>query len=647
VPTRLSMAATSNWLCPTELDRERLIGSVRLVRGARAAMFVLITVVALASAPKYGLWPLIPIGVAAIVSSYLYRGLEHRRRPEYWAVGGWLFTQVPLAIGIGISGGAHSPALPWLAISVVSLVARFSHNAIRAGMAFLFVLLAALTIGVDPGGLVQHPWLFVIPAALLFSVWVFAQALLRQDLQHRDYDKLTGLANNATFTERLRLVVTRHQRVGGALAVLAVDLEGFALANETLGPSVGDDLLRQAASRLARTAAAAGAELIARRSADEFLILLADLHPSRGTRPPVGPWLDTRQTAEEVARSLQAALAEPLQANGRPIYLGASIGISILLAEERVGDPTGTSERLLAQAQQALSTARAAGQGSILHFDVEHPDARRRLSLITRLRQAVDREDFLLYYQPTVNLHTREITGVEALLRWDDPERDGVVAPGEFIDVAEQTGLIEPIGEWVLHEVARQARIWEERQLDLEVAFNLSPRQLWQPELVPTMLAILATADVGPERLLVEITESSALRDPERTYALLRDITQRGFRLAIDDFGVGLSSLSRLRTLPADVLKIDRSFIADITRTPQGPVMVQTVVQLARNLGMEPHAEGIEHEDELRFLLEHGCTQGQGNLFARPCPPDAIEALYLQSLASRVVALPGKAGLPA
>jgi len=239
----------------------------------------------------------------------------------------------------------------------------------------------------------------------------------------------------------------------------------------------------------------------------------------------------------------------------------------------------------------------------------------------------------------TVDLHTGEIKGVEALARWDDEEL-GLVPPSEFIVVAEETGLIEPLGAWVMDEVARQAREWDQGGLDFEIAFNLSPRQLWQPELLSQMRTSLAAAGVPFERFVVEITESSALRDFESTVALLRDMTAEGFRLAIDDFGVELSSLSRLLEIPAHVLKVDQSFIAALSSSPDAAVMVQMIVQLAEKLGMRSHAEGVETEEQRRFLLEKGCQYGQGYLFAKPVPAGEILDLYLRSLASRMVPIP-------
>jgi diguanylate cyclase (GGDEF)-like protein len=629
--------ARYSWLCPNELDRERLVSTVRGVAMARVVMFMVLTAVLAGSIGQVGWWPLGLLVVAAAASIYLYRELDKRRHAEYWAAAGWLMTQVPLGVGIAITGGPHSPGLPWLAIAVVSLVARFNRAGICAGMAFLAATLLLDTLVVDPAGTLARPAVPLETAGLLFSVWIFAQALLRSDLEHRDRDPVTGLPNQAMFTEHLRLALTRRERRGGTVSVLSVDLDGFGLANESLGPAAGDELLRKAGVQIAL--AAVSAELVARRSADEFLILLPDLHAGPLDEPvPSERWQTPHEAARQLARSIQAALADPLHVEGREVYLGASVGISGLAATDEA-DPTEAVDRLLSQAQLALSGARSAGPGSTLVYDAAQPDSHERLSLITRLRKAIDRDELLLHYQPTVDLHTGEIDGVEALLRWQDPEH-GMVPPLKFIGLAEETGLIEPIGAWVIDEIARQARAWQRQKIDVDIAFNLSPRQLWQPDLLPNMIRGFLTTGVEPERLVVEITESSALRDPERTLELLGDMTERGFRLAIDDFGVGLSSLSRLREIPAEVLKIDRSFVAALTDAPDAAVMVQMIIQLADKLGMRAHAEGVETEGERRFLLENGCLYGQGFLFAKPVPASKIPELYLRSLASRLVPLP-------
>jgi diguanylate cyclase (GGDEF)-like protein len=632
--------AAYTWLCPNELERERLLTTVRWIRPARTALFVILSAIAVGSTSRYGWGPVLPLAVAAIGSTYLYRELERRRSPEYWAGAGWLLTQLMLGVVVAMTGGPRSPVMPWLAIAIVSLVALFSLRGMFVGMTFLFAMLVALTFGLDPHGVAADPTPFLVAIGLLGSVAVFAAALMRSDLAHRDHDKLTGLPNHAMFAAQLRQALARRERSGGQISLLAVDLDGFGLANDSLGPFAGDQLLRQAATRV--SLAARSAELVARRSADEFLILVTELEEGHSGGAGEARWRPPKPGADEIARAVQSALSHPLHVADEDVYLGACVGIAVLAEREHAPADASTVERLLLQAQHALSAARTAGPGSLTVYDPARPSSIARLSLITRLRRAIDREEFVVHYQPTVNLRTGAVAGVEALLRWQDPDR-GLIGPEEFIEVAEETGMILPIGTWILDEVCRQANAWEQLGLDLTVAFNLSPRQLWQPELVPRILASIDSAGALPQRLVFEITETAALRDPALTSLVFAQLTQHGASLAIDDFGVGLSSLSRLRTIPADVLKIDRSFIADLGTTRRGAVMVQTIIQLAHNLGMRPLAEGIETEAQRRFLVENGCVHGQGFLFSGALPAAEIPSFYLRSqpAASEVARHPG------
>jgi diguanylate cyclase (GGDEF)-like protein len=604
-----------------------MVATVRWVGPARAVMFIIIVFVVVGSAGTPWL-ALVPVVVAAAVSIGLYRNLEHRRLPEFWAAGGWLVTQISLGAGIALTGGPHSPGMPWLAIAVISLIARFSRAGIVAGLTFLFFELVVLTFGINPTGVWDNPGEFLYPFALLFSVGIFAAAQMRSDLDHRDYDKVTRLPNQAKFSDDLRQAVQRRLQRGGTVTVLAVDLDGFRRANDGLGPRAADALLRQAGSRIAR--AARGADLVARRSGDEFLIFLADLDGEPGV--PVGA---PRQRAQAVARAVQAEIAERFVVGQDEVYLDACVGIAMLDTGDQ--DPGPAAEQLLGEAESALSAAQSAGPGTLMFFDTDHGASRWQLSLISGLRRAIERNEFVMHYQPCIDLHNRQLIGVEALLRWEDPEH-GLRQPGDFIPLAEETGLIETIGMWAFTDVCRQASEWQRDGHAFDVAFNLSPRQLRQPDLLERMLKAVAETGVDPSRLVIEITESTALGDPDRAIELMCLLTRNGFRLAIDDFGIGLSSLSRLRDMPGTFLKIDRSFISDLETSPTGLVMIRTMVQLAENLGMMAHAEGIETELQLRLLRESGCGQGQGFLFSRAIP--AAEVLEFDFLARQARVIP-------
>jgi diguanylate cyclase (GGDEF)-like protein/PAS domain S-box-containing protein len=432
------------------------------------------------------------------------------------------------------------------------------------------------------------------------------------------YDSVTGLPNRGLFEEHLELALGRARRKGSSVAVLFVDLDRFQLVNESLGRAAGDELLRQAASRLREVARTM--DLLARHGSDEFLLLLPDL--------------EALDTAEQVAKQVFEAFEQPFLIHGAESFVGASIGISVFPSD------AGYSGDLIDHAAAALQEVRRGGKAAWGVFAGESERRKERLGLVTRLRRAIDRGEFVLHYQPLVNLRTaleqgagvnghglhEHIVGVEALIRWEDPER-GLVPPGDFIPVAEELGLIQPIADWVVEEACGQARKWLDTGWALTVGLNLSPRQLWEPELVQRMFDDAVQAGISRDRLVIEITETAAMADWERTEKVLLDLRKSGFRLAIDDFGAGHSSLARLGAMPADSLKIDRSFVSGLPGNEISAMMVTAIVQLARNLGMEAFAEGIETEEQLRFVVEAGCDRGQGFLFSRAVPGDAVARL--------------------
>jgi len=254
-------------------------------------------------------------------------------------------------------------------------------------------------------------------------------------------------------------------------------------------------------------------------------------------------------------------------------------------------------------------------------------DALSKLSLSTRLRKAVEQESWRLHYQPLVDLHDGSMFGVEALIRWPDPT-GGLVPPGEFIPLAEEMGLIDAIGRWVVEEICRQDLAWRAQGIELEIGFNLSPRQLSETDPVARVADLVLAEGMDPGRVTVEITESTAMHDPDRVIEVLRGFKDRGLQLAIDDFGTGYSSLSRLRSMPVDVLKIDRTFVRDVNTDAQSASMVSAIIALANNLGMQPLAEGIETQEEWAFLADRGCPFGQGYFFSRPVPAEEITALH-------------------
>ena len=429
------------------------------------------------------------------------------------------------------------------------------------------------------------------------------------------HDSLTGLPNKAMFDELLELSLARARRHDLGVAVLYVDVDNFKLVNDSLGHEAGDALIVQLAERLEE--ATRETDLVARQGGDEFLLLLADMERTS----PVSDGDGALIVAESVANRVQQALVEPFDVDGTELYVTASIGISVFPIDAQDGTT------LMKNADTAMFRSKKAGPGGYVMHEADDADALTKLSLSTRLRKAVEQKAWMLHYQPLIDLRSGSMFGVEALIRWPEPN-GGLVPPGEFIPLAEEMGLIEAIGDWVVEEISRQQEAWREEGLDVEIGFNLSPRQMWQDDLVERIVSTVTAAGMDPRKLTVEITESTAMTDPERTLDILNGLHDRGVKLAIDDFGTGYSSLARLRHMPVDVLKIDRMFVREVHTDPQSASMVSAIIALALNLGMDALAEGIETEEEWRFLAERGCPYGQGYFFSRPVAAAEILAMH-------------------
>jgi diguanylate cyclase (GGDEF)-like protein/PAS domain S-box-containing protein len=427
------------------------------------------------------------------------------------------------------------------------------------------------------------------------------------------HDPLTGLPNRILFREHLEVALARAERAGCGVAVLYVDLDDFKLVNDSFGHSAGDELLCEVATRLSGSTRAT--DVVARQGGDEFLILIADVDAVEG-----GEAGDVADVARRVADQVRTALQTPLILADTEIYTSASLGISLYPAD------AADAESLLKHADIAMYKAKDSGRDGYQLFSSTNHDPRAQLSMAGRLRRAVERGQLLLHYQPLVALQTGGFVGAEALLRWQDDER-GLVMPGEFIPLAERTGLIGPISEWVIEEACRQSAEWRALGLDLYVSVNL-PAVFWQPTAMRQVLATIERFGLSADRMMVEITESTVMADTLRSEPIIAELHERGLRLAIDDFGTGHSSLARLNQMLVTTLKIDRSFIADLPGDTSAAVLVSSIIQLAHNLGLHPLAEGIETEQQRRFLVENGCSLGQGFLFSRPVPADQIVTLY-------------------
>ncbi|MDH4111675.1 MAG: GGDEF domain-containing phosphodiesterase [Actinomycetota bacterium] len=326
--------------------------------------------------------------------------------------------------------------------------------------------------------------------------------------------------------------------------------------------------------------------------------------------------------AEAAAQRVQDSMVAPIMVDGTELYVSVSMGISLFPQDakdanslQRNAEATMYESKKIGPASYAVSSRGAFDSGAKLQF-------------VTRLRKAVDTQRWTLHYQPVVELATGRMVGVEALIRWIEPDGT-MVPPNEFIPLAEELGLIELIGDWVVRELVFQSQAWRELDIALEVGFNLSPRQFWQPDLSDRILRRIADGGVDPAHVVVEVTEGSAMMDPDRAQEILWELHRSGLRIAIDDFGTGYSSLSRLREMPVDVLKIDRSFVSNVGTDEQSASIVSAFLELARGLGIATLAEGIETPEELDFLRRHDCMLGQGFVFSKPVPPEEIVAYAL------------------
>jgi diguanylate cyclase (GGDEF)-like protein len=420
------------------------------------------------------------------------------------------------------------------------------------------------------------------------------------------HDALTGLPNRTLILDRGEQMLARARRDPMSVAALFIDLDGFKNINDTFGHPAGDELLTLVATRVSRALRAT--DTLGRMGGDEFVVL------TEGISLAAGP--------ELVAERILDVLREPFTlqaAEGRAMSVTASVGIA-------AGD-RGSAADLLRDADIAMYRAKTSGKNRYALFEAEMETlVHARLELEMDLREALNDNQYFLVYQPTLNLDDMSVTGVEALLRWQHPTR-GVVGPCDFIPMLEDTGMILAVGDWVLREACRQAAVWHQQGSRITMAVNVSGRQLDSDAFVLQVSDALATYQIDPERLILEITETALMRDTDATIRHLQAIKQLGVRIAIDDFGTGYSSMAYLRQFPIDALKIDQSFVAGLGTSSEGAALIHTFVQLGKALGIETLAEGIEEPEQLSQLQEEQCDSGQGFLFAEPLDVTSIEAL--------------------
>ncbi len=451
---------------------------------------------------------------------------------------------------------------------------------------------------------------FLRTAATLLST-----GLQRIDTERRlsflaQFDPLTGLANRTLLSDRFAQLIERAKRRDAPLGVLFVDLDDFKLVNDRLGHAAGDELLREVAQRLQATVRSD--DTVARISGDEFAIVLADL-----ARP---------DDAALVAQKILERLAQPVALGGEQTFVTASIGISAFPSN---GD---NADALLGAADAAMYRAKQSGRNAYQFYtpEITHR-TRARAQLAFELRNALERGEFALAYQPKVDLASRRPCGAEALLRWLHPQR-GVVSPVEFIPVLEETGLIVQVGEWAIRRACDDLKSWIASGLKpMPIAVNLSARQFRQKDLDARIHGLVSAAGVDPALIELEITESQLMLDPEHAIRIMRSLRDSGIRIAIDDFGTGYSSLAYLTRFPVKSLKIDRSFVADVFSDHADAAIVRTIIEMAHQLGFTVVAEGVETDRQAAFLRQFGCEQAQGFLFARPMPAADVSGLISAS----------------
>ncbi len=461
---------------------------------------------------------------------------------------------------------------------------------------------------------------------LALALWVFfchrpMHALRRGERQLRVFamrDALTGLPNRDALRQALERALARCHATPRGLGVLVIDLDRFRLVNDSLGPSVGDALLRSAAQRI--RAAVRDTDIVARLSTDRFVVQVEGVSGV--------------QALTVMARNLLRAFQAPHSVGGHETVSSLSIGIAL------AGEDADSVDALLKCAEVAMRAAKAAGGGRFCCFEAAlHVDDQKRLDLDLRLRRALRDNEFTLAFQPIMDARGERIDGVEALIRWADPQH-GMVSPAEFIPVLEQNGLIVDVGTWVLRESCRQALRWMRGAAPtLVLSVNVSPRQFGEAGFVDSVTAVLAQTGFAANRLQLEVTEGLLLDPSPETLSKIGALVGSGVRLAIDDFGMGYSSLAYLKTFPLHTLKIDRLFVNDIAATQRDAAIVRAIIELGHGLGLKVTAEGVETAQQFETLRQLGCDALQGYLFSRPLPAAQFQAL-LESTAAG--ALPGR-----
>jgi diguanylate cyclase (GGDEF)-like protein/PAS domain S-box-containing protein len=435
---------------------------------------------------------------------------------------------------------------------------------------------------------------------------------IQNDAHH---DSLTGLPNRLLLHDRLEFILNLARRNKRVVAVLLLDIMRFKMINDTLGYTAGDALLQTLGLRL--SSSIRDIDTVFRSGDDEFAIILDDVNEP--------------DAVSKVAKRIIETCSLPFTIADQELYATVSIGISIFPSDAK------DHEGLLKNAEDAMIRAKELGINNYQHYKpAMNNRAVEQLTLEHNLRKALMQQEFVIYYQPQVDLKTNEIVGIEALIRWKHPER-GMISPGEFIPIAEESGLIIPIGEWVLRTACSQTEQWRRLyKKDLTISVNLSARQFLQQDIVSTVRTILDETGLPPRHLELEITESLGMKNPELTLRTLKELKQMGIHISIDDFGTGYSSLSYLKKFPIDTLKIDRSFVSDIQIDPNDAAIVLAIIALAHSMHLKVIAEGVEKIEQAEFLSLHACEEMQGYLFSPPIPGAEFAKLFEKQIQAQL-----------
>jgi diguanylate cyclase (GGDEF)-like protein len=591
--------------------------------------------------------------LASLLRAYLFLYFDrlYDQRAGSWRIAYTLSICVT-GIATGLLGGVavNHYGISWAALLTTLMIAgicagaltsmSMSHNTLR--LYLIFMLLPSIAGSLTLDGNMRFSMSFAFLTFLAYTLlqarnmsreyWealinsVRLDAETKKRLHTLTYtDPLTGLPNRELFRDRLRQALAEARRTSQLVSVMSLGLDRFKKINDTLGHQAGDDLLREIARRLQGTIREG--DTVSRLGGDTFAIIC--------------PMSQDTRNAARVAQKMMEALSRPTELAGLELVISASIGITVF---PRDGE---NLDALLKNAEAAMFRVKDKGGNAYQYYKAEmNAQAMERLKIEARLRRALERNEFCLHYQPKIRLGDGRLAGFEALIRWCPPG-EPMVPPGQFISVLEDTGLIVPVGEWVLREACRQNKAWQEAGLrPVTMAVNLSARQFRETDLAEQVEQILGEAGLDPQWLELEITESMLMDQMEQTQVTLNRLDRLGVSMAIDDFGTGYSSLSYLKSLPIDTLKIDRSFVKDIPADSNDVAVVQAVIAMAHNLKLRVVAEGAETAEQVTFLRAQGCDEMQGFYFSRPMKAEEFPPMIELGVSMRLLALIDEGGKP-